>query len=129
MIPHGDIDTRLKRRLAVSIALTLLVFIAELVGGYVTNSLALMSDALHVFMDLFSLGLSLFAIYISELQKKKKRTYGLHRVEVFVSFINSFSLLLITAFIFYKAYGRFLQPEAVESAGMLQIAVAGLIVN
>jgi len=124
-----ELDAKVKKRLLVSIALTGVIFLAELVGGFYTNSLALMSDAAHVFMDVFALALSFFAIYIAEMPPTEKRTYGLHRVEVFVSFINSFVLLLITVFIFYKATLRLLSPEPVESAGVLVVASIGLAVN
>jgi len=127
---HGvDIDAHLKGRLRLSIGLTAIIFIAELIGGWLTNSLALMTDAAHVFMDVFALALSWFAIYISELPPTEKRTYGFHRVEVFVSFINSAILVAVTAFIFYESYKRLLAPEPVESAGMLVVAVIGLVVN
>lgn len=124
-----NIDAVLKRKLAVCTVLTGLVFFAELAGGYLTNSLALMSDAAHVFMDAFTLALSWFAIYISEFPPTEKRTYGLHRVEVFVSFVNSLSLLFITLFIYYKAYGRLKSPEPVESVGVIIVATVGLILN
>lgn len=124
-----EMDRALKARLKLSVALTGVIFIAELVGGYLTNSLALMSDAAHVFMDVFALSLSWFAIYISEMPPTEKRTYGLHRVEVFVSFINSSVLFVLTIFIFYEAYKRLLSPSPVESAGMMIVAVIGLVVN
>ncbi len=126
---RSEPDKALVRRLALAIVLSALVFFAEIVGGLLTNSLALMSDAVHVFMDVFTLGLSLFAIYISRMPPTETRTYGLHRVEVFVSFINGATLLLVAAFILYKAYGRLLSPERVESSGMLVVAVVGLAVN
>ncbi|MFQ5735797.1 MAG: cation diffusion facilitator family transporter [Thermodesulfobacteriota bacterium] len=127
---HGvGIDAKLKGRLRLSITLTGIIFLAELVGGYLTNSLALMSDAAHVFMDVFALSLSWFAIHISEMPPTEKRTYGLHRVEVFVSFINSAVLVLVTAFIFYESYRRFFNPLPVKSVGMMVVAVIGLIVN
>jgi len=122
-------ERRVKQRLAISAALTGLIFFVELLGGYLTGSLALMTDAAHVFMDVFALGLTLSAIYISELPPTEKRTYGFHRVEVFVSFINSLTLLLITLFVFYSAYTRILHPREVESTGMFIVAVVGLIVN
>ncbi|MBI5886503.1 MAG: cation transporter [Deltaproteobacteria bacterium] len=127
--PHADADRPIKRRLQISIALTAIIFIAELAGGYYTNSLALMSDAAHVFMDVFALALTLAAIYIAELPPTETRTYGLHRVEVFVSWANSFILILVTLFIFYSAYQRFGNPQPVETIGMLVIAVIGLVVN
>ena len=125
---HGG-DARLKGRIILSIALTAVVFVAELVGGYLTNSLALMSDAAHVFMDVFALSLSWFALYIAEFPPTEKRTFGLHRVEVFVSFINSIDIFLITLYIMYKAYYRLLAPQPVESVGMMIVAVIGLAVN
>ncbi|MFQ5427606.1 MAG: cation diffusion facilitator family transporter [Thermodesulfobacteriota bacterium] len=124
---HGE--RRLKRRLAVSIVLTGIIFFVELIGGYLTNSLALMTDAAHVFMDVFALGLTLSAIYISEQAPTEKRTYGLHRVEVFVAFINSFTLLIVTLFVLYSAYKRILSPREVESIGMLVVASVGFVVN
>ncbi|MEK7680399.1 MAG: cation diffusion facilitator family transporter, partial [Deltaproteobacteria bacterium] len=128
---HGrfEPDKAIVKRLILAIALSALVFFAELIGGFLTNSLALMSDAVHVFMDVFTLSLSLFAIYISRMPPTETRTYGLHRVEVFVSFINGITLLLVAVFILYKAYGRLLTPEKVESSGMLLVAIIGLAVN
>lgn len=122
-------DSALKRRLFVSIVFTGVVFIVELAGGYLFNSLALESDAAHVFMDCLALSLSLFAVIISERPPDERRTYGLHRVEVFVAWINGFTLIAVSLFIFYKAYFRFFNPVPVESAGMMIVALIGLVVN
>ncbi len=122
-------DRSLKKRLKVSIALTGVIFIAELVGGYLTNSLALMSDAAHVFMDVLALSLSLFALHISSLPPDENRTFGLHRAEVLAAFTNGFLLLVMSGFIFYRATGRLFAPEPVESTGMLIVAVVGFVVN
>jgi len=124
-----EFDRRLKGRLVFSVALTGVFFVFELVGGYMTNSLALLTDAAHNFMDFFALALSWFAIYISELPPSDRRTYGFHRVEVFVSFINSAILLLVTLFIFYEGYQRLFAPEPVKSVGVMVIAVLGLAAN
>ncbi len=124
---HGE--RRIKQRLAVSAVLTGIIFFVELVGGYLTGSLALMTDAAHVFMDVFALCLTLSALYISELPPTEKRTYGLHRVEVFVSFINSLTLLAVTLYVFYSAYKRIVHPREIESVGMFVVAVVGLVVN
>lgn len=112
-----------------SIALTGGFFAFELAGGYLTNSIALLTDAAHNFMDFFALALSWFAIYISELPPTDTRTYGFHRVEVFVSFVNSLILLLLTIPIFYEVYMRFRSPEPVKSLGVMAIAAIGLAVN
>ncbi|MEK6790984.1 MAG: cation diffusion facilitator family transporter [Deltaproteobacteria bacterium] len=122
-------DSQLKRRLFVSIVFTGVVFVVELIGGYLTNSLALGSDAAHVFMDALALSLSLFAILISERPPDERRTYGLHRVEVFVAWINGFALIAVSLFIFYKAYFRFFHPVPVESTGMMLVALLGLVAN
>ncbi|MCK5236004.1 MAG: cation transporter [Deltaproteobacteria bacterium] len=125
----GSTDRTLKKRLIVAVCLTAIIFFAELVGGIVTNSLALLTDAAHVFMDMLALSLSLFAIYISALPPSNKRTYGLHRVEVLVAFINGVTILLLSVFIAYKGILRVFDPPPVEGAGMLAVAVVGLIVN
>lgn len=122
-------DNQVKKRLGLAVKLTAIIFVAELVGGYMTGSLALISDAMHVFMDMVALSFSFFAIFISAQPPTETRTYGMHRAEVFVSFLNGASLILVSFFIIYKAYFRFLNPVEVEGVGMLVIAVIGLIVN
>src|SRR3990172_7052957 len=122
-------DIELKRRLRVAIGFTAVVFFAELGGGYLTNSLALLSDSAHVFMDALALFLTLSALYICELPSTENRTYGLHRVEVFAAFLNGLTVFAVAVFILYRAYLRFLDPPEVESTGMLIVAVFGLLVN
>lgn len=122
-------DMELRRRLRLAIGFTVVVFFAELVGGYLTNSFALLSDSAHVFMDALALFLTLSALYICELPSTENRTYGLHRVEVFVAFLNGLTVFAVAVFILYRAYLRFLNPPAVESTGMLIVAVFGLLVN
>jgi cobalt-zinc-cadmium efflux system protein len=99
------------------------------VGGIWTNSLALLSDAAHVFLDLFALVLSLVAIRLAALPASDTRTFGFHRAEVFASFINGASIFLIAIGIFYEAWGRLFQPEEVKSLPMLVIATVGLAMN
>jgi cobalt-zinc-cadmium efflux system protein len=124
-----ETDKKLRARLKIAAAITALIFILELAGGYITNSLALLSDSAHVLMDVLALSISWFAHYISSKPPTAKRTFGLHRFEVFASLINGLSLMIISLFIFYKAYGRILDPPVVESVGLLIVAVIGLIVN
>lgn len=127
---HGlSIDEALKGRLRLSATLTGIIFFTELIGGFLTNSLALLSDAAHVFMDVFALSLSWFALYVSGLPPTETRTYGLHRVEVFVSLVNGLVLALISIYIFYKAYFRILFPQEVGTLGMFAVASVGLVVN
>ena len=118
-----------ERRFIISIALTGMILIAEIVGGIYANSLALLSDAAHVFMDIFALGLSFFALKISARPSDDQHTYGYHRVEVFASLANGLSLLAISIGIVVEAVDRLRHPLQVRTTEMLIIAVIGLAVN
>lgn len=122
-------DKSISTRLVLAILLTAVTLIAEIIGGIWTNSLALLSDAAHVFLDLFALLLSLGAIRLSALPATETRTFGFHRAEVFASLINGVTIFLIAGGIFYEASGRLMQPEKVNSLPMLSIATIGLIMN
>lgn len=122
-------DKSITGRFICAIVLTAITLIAEIAGGIWTNSLALLSDAAHVFLDLFALLLSLGAIRLAGLPASETRTYGFHRAEVFASFINGATIFLIAVGIFYEAGGRLLQPEKVNSLPMLVIACIGLVMN
>lgn len=112
-----------------AILLTTFVFGVELVGGILSNSLALLSDAAHVFSDSLSLIMSWLAIYLSTRPATSSRTYGYHRAEVFAAFINGVSLIAISGWIFYEAVQRFIEPEPVKSKEMLVVAIFGFIAN
>jgi cobalt-zinc-cadmium efflux system protein len=121
--------TTVEKRFRVAIYATSAIFVVEVAGGIWANSLALLSDAAHVFMDVFSLALSFIALRVSTLPSTDTKTYGYHRAEVFAAFINGTTLFLIAFGILYKAWGRFISPEPVNSAGMLIIAVIGFAIN
>jgi cobalt-zinc-cadmium efflux system protein len=121
----GDIE----RSLLWALIITAGIFLLEIVGGLLSNSLALLSDAGHLFGDVLALGLSFVAAKIAKLPPSSKRTYGYHRIEVLAAIFNGLTLFLLAGFIFYKAYQRLLKPEPVESFLMLGIAVIGLIAN
>ncbi len=118
-----------RRRLLFAVALTAVVLVVEVVGGIWANSLALLSDAAHVFTDLVSLALSLGALIIAARPVSKEHTFGFHRVEVFAALVNGMLLLLISAEILRAAYARTVHPPVVRVEGMLLIAVAGLVAN
>jgi cobalt-zinc-cadmium efflux system protein len=101
----------------------------ELVGGFLSNSLALKSDAGHLFGDVMALGLSLLAVKLSKLPPSSKRTYGYHRSEVLAAMINGTTLLFLSVYIFYEAYHRLMEPEPIKSALMLFVAVIGFSAN
>ena len=122
-------DKKIIGRFWWAIALTSVTLIAEILGGIWTNSLALLSDAAHVFLDLFALILSLIALKLSALAPSETRTYGWHRMEIFASLINGLTIFLIAIGIFYEAWGRLLHPVAVNSLPMFIIAAVGLAMN
>jgi cobalt-zinc-cadmium efflux system protein len=124
-----SIDAGITGKLKIAITLTAVTLIAEVAGGFWTNSLALLSDAAHVFLDLFALILSLAAIKLAGLPPSDRHSYGFHRSEVFASFINGLTVFLMGAGIMYEAVVRFSHPEEVKSLPMLLIAVIGLIMN
>ncbi len=128
---HAELhlDKSIAGRFKYAILLTTLTLVAEVAGGIWTNSLALLSDAAHVFLDLFALFLSLAAIKLAAFPSSDTRTFGWHRMEVFASFINGASVFLIALGIFYEAWGRLFKPEEVKSLPMFVIAAVGLIMN
>jgi len=117
------------RPLAFALAITSFYFVVEVVGGILTNSLALLSDAGHMFSDIAALGLSLLAFRMARRPATSKRTYGYHRLEILAALINGLTLWLIVGVIFHEAYHRFLNPQEVQSLGMLIVATVGLGVN
>lgn len=117
------------KRLKLAIALTFSIFIVEIIGGYLTNSLALLADTAHVFMDTVALSMSLLAIFLSKMPSSKTKTYGWHRLEVFASFLNGCLLSLISILIFYSAYNRFFTVPSVKGGGVIIISTIGFFVN
>jgi cobalt-zinc-cadmium efflux system protein len=118
-----------RRGLQITFALTLAYFIVEVVGGILTNSLALLADAAHMLTDVFGLGLALFATWIGQKPATPEKTYGYYRVEILAALANAVVLFLISFYILYEAYRRFEAPPEVASVPMLFIAVIGLAVN
>ncbi len=119
----------LERKFILSILLTAVIFLAELIGGIWTGSLALLSDAAHVFMDVFALGLSFVALKLAARPVDDRHSFGWHRLEVMAALINGISLLIIAGGIWYEAVQRFQQPQEIRSGEMMLIAVIGLVVN
>ncbi len=108
---------------------TFAILIAEVIGGFWTGSLALLSDAAHVFMDIFALGLSYLALRLSALPADDRHTYGFHRLEVVAALINGVTLGAIAIEIFSESWQRWFNPQAIKSMEMLVIAAIGLVVN
>jgi len=127
MRPHQS--QNVERRFLLSIAITLVIFFAEVFGGIWSGSLALLSDSAHVFMDVFALGLSFVALRLSSLPADDRHTYGYHRLEVLAALANGLTLLGISVGIFVESYERWMNPQPIKSGEMLAIAVIGLVAN
>jgi cobalt-zinc-cadmium efflux system protein len=126
--PAGD-SPDIEKRLIWALGITVAIFVLELVGGFAANSLALKSDAGHLFGDILALGLSLFAAIVSRRPPTARRTYGYHRIEVLAAILNGMTLFFLAGYIFYEAYQRLVAPEPVQSILMLTVALVGLGAN
>lgn len=120
---------RHKKRLYVALALTTTFMAIEIVGGLWTGSLALLADAAHMLTDAGGLALALIAIQFAERARTPQNTFGYVRMEVLSALANAVVLLLLTVYILYEAYQRFLSPPEIIGGPMLAVAVVGLIVN
>ena len=118
-----------EKRLIASFAITIFIFLAEVLGGILSNSLALLSDAGHVLTDAFALGLSMIAARVSRRPSDYRATYGYQRFGLLAAIINGLSLVAISLFIFIESYYRFLAPPQINTAVMLPIATGGLAGN
>ncbi|TFF88255.1 MAG: cation transporter [Promethearchaeota archaeon] len=118
-----------KKRLILSLTITLTVMFVEIFGGIISNSVALLSDASHMFTHAFAISISLFAIYLAQKPACHHKTFGLYRAEVLSAFINGLFLFVIVGFILYEAIMRFLNPIEIDSIYMFVVALIGLSVN
>ena len=112
-----------------ALGIVLVVMVAEVIGGILSNSLALLGDAGHMLVDALALGLALFAITIARRPVTPTKTYGYHRVEIMAALVNGTILILVSIYIFYEAYQRFLDPPIIHTPLMLLVATIGLIAN
>jgi cobalt-zinc-cadmium efflux system protein len=103
--------------------------VIEIVGGVLTNSLALISDSLHNLSDFFALILSYIASKVVRWKSNSEKSYGYARIEIFIAFINAFTLVLIGLYIIYLGFRRFAHPEPIAGGWMLAIAFIGFVVN
>jgi cobalt-zinc-cadmium efflux system protein len=111
------------------LGLVVLYMAAEVVGGLVTNSLALLADAGHMLSDAGALGLSLFALWIAQRPATPKHTYGYYRTEILAALLNGATLVAISVYVFVEAFRRIGRPPEVEGGLMMVIAAGGLAVN
>ena len=128
-IPIGARRPDQRKRLAAVFGLVTCYMVAEVVGGLVTNSLALLADAGHMLSDAGALALSLFALWIGERPATPRRTFGYYRAEILAALLNGATLIAIAIYIFIEAYERFREPPEVLGGLVMVIATGGLLVN
>jgi cobalt-zinc-cadmium efflux system protein len=117
------------KKLKLAIVLTSIILVVEIIGGIISNSLALFTDAAHVFMDVLALGLSFSAITIACRPMDEKATFGYHRAEIFAALINAILLVIVVIFILQEAYERLISPPEIKTFEMIIVATIGLAVN
>ena len=122
---HNHTEHKLWLVLLISIS----VFVMEVVGGILSNSLALISDSFHVMLDFSAIGVSLIAFRIAKKPHSTKLSFGFHRAEIVAALVNGITLILVSGFIFYESYKRFLHPQEIEINTLLGFAIAGFVAN
>ncbi|HEY8470953.1 MAG TPA: cation diffusion facilitator family transporter, partial [Longimicrobiales bacterium] len=123
---HDHLRAPGRRRLKLVLGLTATFMAAEVVGGLLANSLALLADAAHMLADVAAVGLSLFALWFAQRPATPEKTYGYLRLEILAALVNGAALIVIALGIFYGAYQRLRSPEPVEGGLMLAVAAVGL---
>lgn len=118
-----------RRALVVVLGLTLTFMVAEIIGGLLTGSLALLADAGHMLSDTFSIALALFAFWLADRPVTPQRSFGYKRAEILAALFNGVTLVAIAIWIFIEAYRRITQPPEILGGWMLLVAAIGLLVN
>jgi len=127
---HHHIDpANTGNKLKYGILISLIILIAEVIGGLLSHSLALLSDAGHVFADMIALGLSWYGVRQAARPSNSRMTFGYHRIGVVVAIVNALTIFVIAGVIIYEAYRRFQQPPQINSLLMMTVAVVGLLAN
>jgi cobalt-zinc-cadmium efflux system protein len=127
---HNDgVESGNITRVQIALVLTSVFMVVEFIGGILSGSLALLADAGHMLTDTMALGLAAFAFRVSSRPADSKRSFGYHRFQIIVAFVNGISLLVIVAWILFEAVQRMIDPPEVIGRTMLLIACGGLVVN
>lgn len=127
--PYEARHSKNEKYLWIALFLTTIFIVIEVAGSLISSSLALLSDAAHLFTDAAALIISIIAMRLGRREADKKRTFGYYRLEILAAAFNAVILFLVACFIFYEAYERFLVPYKVHAASMLIVAAVGLTVN
>lgn len=126
---HHDHRTQDKKVLKIALVITFITMIAEFIFGFLSNSLALISDAIHMFTHSFALIISLVAIIIASKKAPADKTFGYYRIEVLAAFVNGITIILSIFWILYEAVERYFNPSEIDLMTAGTVAVIGLIVN
>ncbi len=127
---HSDSsDSMGTRKPAITLSLVAIYFLAELIGGLWTGSLALLADAGHMFSDMAALAMSLFAAWIAKSKPTPQRTFGFHRAEILAAAVNGASLFVVAGGILHEAWDRLNSPSEILAGPMMWIAIGGLVIN
>lgn len=126
---HSHTSGMAKQTLRIAFFLTLIILAAEVIGGFLANSLALLSDAGHVLTDIFALGLAWFATAQAERPPNARNTFGYHRVGILAALVNALTLILVTLWILWEAVQRFQHPEPIQPLTMFIAAGIGIVLN
>ncbi|WP_339352845.1 cation diffusion facilitator family transporter [Acinetobacter beijerinckii] len=126
---HAVVTEGNAKKLTIALVLTSTFLIVEVIAGLMTQSLALLSDAAHMFTDAAALAIALAAIKIAKRPADNKRTFGYQRFEILAALFNASMLFFVAMYILYEAYQRFTQPPEIQSVGMLIVASLGLVIN
>ena len=126
---HAAVTEGNAKKLTIALILTTTFLIIEFIAGLITQSLALLSDAAHMFTDAAALAIALAAIKIAKRPADNKRTFGYQRFEILAALFNASMLFFVAMYILYEAYQRFTQPPEIQSLGMLIVASIGLVIN
>jgi cobalt-zinc-cadmium efflux system protein len=128
-----NLDSRMhasaRRNMLLVLSITVGVMIAEIIGGLLANSLALLSDAGHMLTDTLALSLSLAAMRFARKPPTPAKTFGFYRLEILAAFFNGMLLFVISVYIFYEAYHRITEPREINGIFMLVVAAIGLLAN
>ena len=123
---HGDLKGK---KLGISILLNITITIAQVVGGFISGSLSLLSDAMHNFSDVISLIISYIADKLTKKKYTLQQTFGYKRAEIIAAFINTAILLVIAVILAEEAISRFKQPVVIESLWVIALAILSILVN
>ncbi|HOJ50748.1 MAG TPA: cation diffusion facilitator family transporter [Spirochaetota bacterium] len=125
-----DIEKNVSRKNIIFVLIfNIIITVSELVGGIISNSLALLSDSFHNFTDTIAIFLTYIGIFIASKEKNKRKTYGYKRAEIIISFLNSLFLIIVSLYLIYEGIKKIIYPEEIKTYLMLIIAVIGFLGN